>query len=272
MISGETLRLRNLEMGNVAYVPDPENVESDGSGSAQYRMEQAWICLRLRRKIRQKARQLYVDFHKFLNEFEENSLLATEAYVKALGSESDCMIEDEVRSSELSIMGNVVPIALVGGCVPAAYRAAQRYERSSWDHLRLLVSELLQVELVDIGKNIESMFETILNLSESNTSHVSELKVWDARLSVMTLPNSPTPDEIFRDLILGYARSQGMHIKGSTHLLQITGRFFHTNEVMNSSGVSAAQICAALNRLPNASLLCDRGKRLSDFEINTLAF
>ena len=203
--------------------------------------------------------------------FEGNSHIAGMYYIRELGSEAGA--PNAARHIDQSIEwggGPTVRSAMVAQMMPHVVCESLKIDLDLSDAAEVMLTDVLHEVFEELFHDIETVRSGLIQKVHDAGGNLMALGAIVERVDALTIPEIPTEAEIVRDLFLGYAYSQRMHIQGTRLNLERAGRFYRSQEVCEAAEIHAQGICSVLNRLPDVDLPGGRGDLLQQVEFHAL--
>ena len=166
--------------------------------------------------------------------------------------------------------GPLVRSAMVAQMMPHVVCESLKIELDLIDAAEVMLTDVLHEVFEELFHDIETVRSGLIQKVHDAGGNLMALGAIVERVDALTIPEIPTEAEIVRDLFLGYAYSQRMHIQGTRLNLERAGRFYRSQEVCEAAEIHAQGICSVLNRLPDVDLPGGRGDLLQQVEFYAL--
>jgi hypothetical protein len=203
--------------------------------------------------------------------FEGNSHTAGMYYIREL--QEQAVVVNGARHVDQPIVWGVGPVvrtAMVSQMMPHVVSESFKMNVVLGDAAEVMLTDVLHETFEEISHDIETVRAGMIQKVHNAGGNVMALGTIVERVDSLTIPEVPTQIEIVRDLFLGYAYAERMHIHGARNNLEQVGSFYRSQEVCDASVVHAQGICTVLNRLPDVELPAGRGGLLKTVEFHAV--
>ena len=203
--------------------------------------------------------------------FEGNSHIAGMYYIRELGVEAGA--PNAARHVDQAMEwggGPMVRTAMVAQMMPHVVQESLKIDLDLTDAAEVMLTDVLHEVFEELIHDIETVRSGLIQKVHDAGGNLMALGAIVERVDALSIPEIPTEAEIVRDLFLGYAYAQRMHIEGKRTNLERAGGFYRSQEVCEASGMHAQGICSVLNRLPDVDLPGGRGGLLQQVEFHAV--
>ncbi len=227
--------------------------------------------LKLRCTLRDRINRWAERCRSKMVQFEGNSHIAGMYYIRELGEASGAA--NAARHIDQAIEwggGPRVRSAMVAQMMPHVVCESLKIDLDLTDAAEVMLTDVLHEVFEELFHDIETVRSGLIQKVHDAGGNLMALGAIVERVDALTIPEIPTEAEIARDLFLGYAYAQRMHIQGTRSNLERAGCFYRSQEVCDTSGIHAQGICSVLNRLPDVDLPGGRGDLLKNVEFHAV--
>ena len=236
-----------------------DKIDESQSDTVSVKEVNLWDVLHLRCHLRDKVNQ-WVEKSKIgMSIFEGNSRTAALRYVARLGPAAANPNDGSVLTERIIWEGGPnIPACIIAAIVPSAIEEGYAHFGEDADKLELLVTDLLNEEFEEI----------VLDRINTAGADLTDLAELTELIDSLNLPAIPTDQEIFRDLLLGYASANNIHIRGGDWNLKAYGGYYFSWDTDFYTMIDGQRISGLLNEIPNQSLPHGRGSLHQPVEYN----
>ena len=202
---------------------------------------------------------------------EGNSHIAGMYYIRELGEEAGA--PNAARHIDQAIAwggGPSIRSAMVAQMMPHVVCESLKIDLSLNDAAEVMLTDVLHEVFEELFHDIETVRSGLIQKVHDAGGNLMALGAIVERVDALSIPEIPTEAEIVRDLFLGYAYAQRMHIQGTRTNLERAGSFYRSQEVCETERIHAQGICSLLNRLPDVDLPGGRGDLLQSVEFHAV--
>lgn len=227
--------------------------------------------LKLRCTLRDRINRWAERSRSAMIQLEGNSHIAGMYYIRELQEQAGA--PNAARHVDQPIVwggGPTVRTTMVAQMMPHVVAESAKMGIALVEAAEVMLTDVLHESFEELFHDIETVRSGLIQKIHDAGGNLMALSSVVERVDGLSIPEVPTEAEIMRDLFLGYAYAQRMHIQGDRNNLERRGSFYRSQEVCDASVIHAQGICSVLNRLPDVDLPAGRGELLKTVEFHAV--